>query len=172
MNQLLAGGAALVLVLVLWGLGRRPGKPLLRSTDATSVAAINQAQLGLVQASLPQNVDENQAGSAKEALDSAPFTPPASSAERISLERRLREAMNQGNPVERLEAVRLAGQWGHGSVLPLLRRGLRDADSLVVEAAASAIERHRGATRPSPAQVARPPRHVARLRQTGRPWLS
>lgn len=164
MNQLLAGGAALVLVVVLWGLGRRPGKTLLRSTDATSVAAINRAQLGLVQASSPQTDREIQSVSAEGACDSAPFQPPVSSAERISLERRLREAMDQGNPGERLEAVRVAGQWGHASVLPLLRRGLRDADSLVVEAAATAIERHRGATRPSPAQVARPPRNVARMR--------
>ena len=53
MNQLLAGGAALVLVAVLWGLGRRPGKTLLSSTDAKSVAAINRAQLGLVEALPP-----------------------------------------------------------------------------------------------------------------------
>ena len=164
MNQLLAGGAAVVLVVMLWGLGRRPGKTLLRSTDATSVAAINRAQLGLVEAALPKKDREIQSVSAKETFDSAPFKPPATSAERISLERRLREAMDQGNPVQRLEAVRVAGQWGHGSVLPLLRRGLRDADSLVVEAAAVAIERHRGATRPSPDQVARPPRNVARMR--------
>lgn len=164
MNQLLAGGAALVLVVVLWSLGRRPGKTLLSSTDATSVAAINRAQLGLVQVSSPQQNLETQAGSGKGTGDLAPFQPPVSSAERISLERRLREAMDQGNPDQRLEAVRVAGQWGHGSILPLLRRGLRDADSLVVEAAATAIERHRGATRPSPAQVARPPRNVARMR--------
>ena len=164
MNQLLAGGAALVLVAVLWALGRRPGKTLLRSTDATSVAAINRAQLGLVQASLPQPDVQVQAGSATESSASDAFIAPISSAERISLERRLREAMDQGNPDQRLEAVRVAGQWGHASVLPLLRRGLRDADSLVVEAAATAMERHRGATRPSPAQVARPPRNVARMR--------
>ena len=164
MNQLLAGGAALVLVVVLWSLGRRPGKTLLSSTDATSVAAINRAQLGLVQVSSPQQNPETQEGSGKGTGDLAPFQPPVSSAERISLERRLREAMDQGNPDQRLEAVRVAGQWGHASVLPLLRRGLRDADSLVVEAAATAIERHRGATRPSPTQVARPPRNVARMR--------
>ena len=164
MNQLFVGGAALVLVAVLWALGRRPGKTLLRSTDATSVAAINRAQLGLVQVSSPQQDLETQAGSGNGTGDSATFQPPVSSAERISLERRLREAMDQGNPDQRLEAVRVAGQWGHASVLPLLRRGLRDADSLVVEAAATAIERHRGATRPSPAQVARPPRNVARMR--------
>ncbi len=164
MNQLFVGGAALVLVAVLWAFGRRPGKTLLRSTDATSVAAINRAQLGLVQASLPQADDQIQSVAAPEASDAAAFMPPVSSAERIALERRLREAMDQGDPGLRLEAVQVAGQWGHASVLPLLRRGLRDADSLVMEAAATAIERHRGATRPAPAQVARPPRNVARMR--------
>ncbi|WP_413746964.1 HEAT repeat domain-containing protein [Synechococcus sp. MIT S9507] len=164
MNQLLAGGAALVLVAVLWGLGRKPGKTLLRSTDATSVAAINRAQLGLVKASLPQTDPGAQAEVADGTFQTDLFQPPVSTAERLSLERRLRAAMDQGNPEQRLEAVTLAGQWGHASVLPLLRRGLRDANSLVVEAAATAIERHRGATRPTPAQVARPPRNVARMR--------
>ena len=117
-----------------------------------------------MQVSAPQKDLEIQQGSANGAGELTSFQPPVSSAERISLERRLREAMDQGNPDQRLEAVRVAGQWGHASVLPLLRRGLRDADSLVVEAAATAMERHRGATRPSPAQVARPPRNVARMR--------
>ena len=164
MNQLLAGGAALVLVVVLWGLGRRPGKTLLSSTDAASVAAINRAQLGLVEASAPETDLVIQPGSSEHSAKPTPFSSPRSSAERITLERQLREAMDHGGPAERLEAVRVAGQWGHVSLLPLLRRGLRDADSLVVEAAASAIERHRGATRPSPAQRARPPRNVARMR--------
>ena len=52
MNQLIAGGAAFVLVLVLWGLGRRPSKTILSSTDAGMVAAINRAQLGLVDSGL------------------------------------------------------------------------------------------------------------------------
>ena len=164
MNQLLAGGAALVLVAVLWGLGRRPGKTLLSSTDATSVAAINRAQLGLVEAPTPRMDPEIRPGSAEDSANSVVFNAPRSSAERITLERQLRQAMDQGDPAQRLEAVRLAGQWGHVSVLPLLRRGLRDADIQVVEAAAAAIERHRGATRPSPVQVARPPRNVARMR--------
>tara|TARA_B100000212_G_C27091216_1_gene412376 strand:- start:72 stop:566 length:495 start_codon:yes stop_codon:yes gene_type:complete len=164
MTQLLAGGAALVLVVVLWGLGRRPGKTLLSSTDATSVAAINRAQLGLVQAPETEMEPLIQTESAEHSANSVSFKPPLSSAERITLERQLREAMDQGDPAQRLEAVRLAAQWGHVCVLPLLRRGLRDADSLVVEAAAAAIERHRGATRPSQVQVARPPRNVARMR--------
>lgn len=164
MNQLLAGGAALVLMAVLWGLGRRPGKTLLRSTDAASVAAINRAQLGLVQAPASEMEPRIQPGSVEETSDLVLFTPPVSSAERITLERHLREAMDQGDPAQRLEAIRVAGQWGHVSVLPLLRRGLRDPDSLVVEAAAKAIEHHRGATRPSPVQKARPPRNVARMR--------
>ena len=67
-------------------------------------------------------------------------------------------------PDQRLEAVIVAGEWGHQSVLDLLRRGLRDSDSRVVEAAASALENRRGATRPPAPQAARPPRNVARMR--------
>ena len=48
-----------------------------------------------------------------------------------------------------LQAIKLAGQWGHQSVLPLLCRGLHDSDSRVVEAAAAAIERHRGGHQPA-----------------------
>jgi hypothetical protein len=51
--------------------------------------------------------------------------------------------------------------------LPVLRRGLRDADPRVVEAAAAAIDTHRcaGPIRPSERfQPARPPRNVARMR--------
>ena len=157
-----------MLMLVLWGLGRRPGKTLMSSTDAASVAAINRAQLGLVQVPAsgmdPEMHPEKHPAAADESRNDSTFRPPLSIAERIALARQLREAMDQGDPFRRLEAVRRAGEWGHVSVLPLLRRGLRDADSLVVEAAAAAMERHRGATRPSPVQMARPPRNVARMR--------
>jgi len=159
MSQFFAGGAALVLALVLWGLGRRPRKPLLRSTDAGAVAALNRAQVELVQAerALAQP-------SAEDPLDG--WTAPVTPAERRALEECLRHAI-AGDPDQRLLAVRLAGLWGHRSGLPVLRRGLRDVDPRVVEAAAAAIDTHRcaGPTRPSERlQQARPPRNVARMR--------
>ena len=164
MNQLLAGGAALVLMAVLWTLGRRPGKVLLRSTDAASVAAINRAQLGVVETVLTKEDGTSPAEPGKVKIAAVQFEPPAGVSERIALERQLRQAMDQGDPLLRLDAIVTAGAWGHGNVLPLLRRGLRDADSRVVEAAAAAIARHRGATKLPAIQAARPPRNVARMR--------
>ena len=164
MNQLLAGGAALVLMAVLWGLGRRPGKVLLRSTDAASVAAINRAQLGVVETVLTEDNNTSSVEPVSADMAAVQFRPPAGVSERIALERQLRQAMDQGDPLLRLDAIVKAGAWGHGNVLPLLRRGLRDADSRVVEAAAAAIARHRGATKVPAIQAARPPRNVARMR--------
>lgn len=156
MSQAYVGGAAaVVLAAVLVAVGRRPGKTVLRSTDVSRVAALNRAQVELVQ----QAVAEVEASRDADGV----WTPPATPAERLALERCLREAMASG-PDQRLEAVIVAGEWGHQSVLDLLRRGLRDSDSRVVEAAASALENRRGATRPPAPQAARPPRNVARMR--------
>ena len=156
MSQAYVGGAAaVVLAAVLVAVGRRPGKTVLRSTDVSRVAALNRAQVELVQ----QAVAEVEASRDADGV----WTPPVTPAERLALERCLREAMGSG-PDQRLEAVIVAGEWGHQSVLDLLRRGLRDSDSRVVEAAASALESRRGATRPRAPQAARPPRNVARMR--------
>ena len=56
-----------------------------------------------------------------------------------------------------------AGTKGHRAALPLIQRGLRDADPQVSRLAAAAMERFRG--RSSAAQpAAKPPRNVARTR--------
>ena len=164
MNQLLAGGAAFVLVAVLWLLGRRPSKTLLRSTDAGSVAAINRAQLALVHTDTPESPLSPPPTNALESSSDQLFELPLGPAARLALAKELRQAMDQGGPDQRLVAVKQAGIWGHSSVLTVLRRGLRDSDRRVVLAAAAGIERQRGATRPSPTQQARPPRNVARMR--------
>ena len=163
MNQLIAGGAAFVLVLVLWGLGRRPSKTILSSTDAGMVAAINRAQLGLVDSGLDKG-----APSPEPIADAADvqqvWQRPSSEAQAIALRKRLRDSFNQGHPDERLEAIQIAFEWGHRSSVPLLRRGLRDADARIVQLSAVAIERHRAGHSPAAAQPVRPPRNVARMR--------
>ena len=158
MSQAYVGGAAaVVLAAVLYAVGRRPSKPFLRNPDVTSVAALNRAQVELVQAAVAEAEAEAQQTSAGD------WQAPSSPAEVLALQNRLRTAMN-GSPDERLDAVRLAGRWGHRALLPLLRRGLRDADSRVVEAAAAALDGRRGAPAPVPVQAARPPRNVSRMR--------
>jgi HEAT repeat protein len=93
----------------------------------------------------------------------ADWTAPQTEQDRLALQQRLRQRMASG-PEQRLDAVREAALWGHRSVLPLLKRALRDSDARVVEAAAEAMEPFRGAPRRAPAQTVRPPRNVSRMR--------
>ena len=154
MQNVLVPGAVVLLAVVVW-LRRKPLKPMLASTDASSVAQLNRAQLELV-------VDPRRPVSAPED-PLAHWSAPQSHQDRIVLQDRLRARMG-GGPDDRLLAVREAALWGHRSVLPLLRRALRDSDPRVVEAAAAAIGPFRGTTRPVSAQTVRPPRNVSRMR--------
>ena len=181
----LTAALAAAVVAALWLLGRRRPS-LIRNADTSAVAALNRAQIALVQAG-GRDPAALQAGSAgatpKEQLGSgSPESPgsPSPSARPVTLqlpERRathevlrfratLRTHYNQGG-TWRLEAIRAARHWGDRSTLPLLRQALRDPDPAVVREAAAAIERFRG--RPSRSrretpQSAAPPRKVARTR--------
>ena len=77
-----------MLMAVLWGLGRRPGKVLLRSTDAASVAAINRAQLGVVETVLTEDNSTSSVEPVSADMAAVQFRPPAGVSERIALERR------------------------------------------------------------------------------------
>ena len=155
MQTFLASVSAVVLVGALWLL-RRPVKPMLSSTDAGEVARLNRAQLSLV-------LEPEAEGSGASDQEAPLWQPPADARESRLLLICLRAAMAEG-PEQRLEAVTIAGLWGHRSVLPLLRRALHDSDSRVVAAAAAAISPLRGASHPGSVQASRPPRNIARMR--------
>ena len=154
MQNVLVPGAVVLLTVVLW-LRRKPVKAMLSSTDTSSVAQLNRAQLELVLE--PSNPDT----AVEDPL--ADRTAPQTEQDRLALQQRLRQRMASG-PKQRLDAVREAVLWGHRSVLPLLKRALRDSDARVVEAAAEAMEPFRGAPRRRPTQTVRPPRNVSRMR--------
>ena len=154
MQNVLLPGAAVLLAVFFW-LRRKPVKPMLSSTDASVVAQLNRSQLELI--------IEKDEGVERSSDPIDHWTAPRTTQERIAQQRELSCAMAAG-PDERLQAVRLAARWGHQCVLPILRRALRDSDSRVVGAAASAIERYRGAPSLAPTQTARPPRNVSRMR--------
>jgi hypothetical protein len=154
MQNVLVPGAVGLLAVFLW-LQRKPLKPMLSSTDASAVAQLNRTQLELV-------IEAEQLSKIED-LDLSAWTSPVTVQETISLQKALRFGMNSG-PEERLLAVRQAARWGHRSVLPLLRRALRDSDPRVVESAAQAIEPFRSTPHRTVVQAARPPRNVSRMR--------
>jgi hypothetical protein len=183
-TSLTAALAAAVLA-ALWLLGRRR-PPLVRDADTSAVAALNRAQIALVQAGVgePTATLAGPAGAATKGLlgSCIPESPGnASGRERPTTlelpERRatrevlrfratLRTLYNQGG-ASRLEAVQAARHWGDPSTLPLLRQALRDPDPAVVREAAAAIHRFRGrpgsGAQKAPQPVAAP-RRVARTR--------
>ena len=122
MQNVLVPGAVGLLAVFLW-LQRKPVKPMLSSTDASAVAQLNRTQLELV-------IEAEQLSKIED-VDLSAWTSPVTAQETISLQKALRFGMNSG-PEERLLAVRQAARWGHRSVLPLLRRALRDSDPRVV----------------------------------------
>lgn len=142
------------LFLVLKG---RPVKPLLARTDVDDIAALNRQQLSLVLEADPL------AESPHEPAQAPNWATPTTERERLALMQQLTQAMNAG-PEDRLQAVLRADDWGASAVLPILRRGLRDSDARVMEAAASAMQRFRGAAKRPQPQAAPLPRNVARMR--------
>ena len=100
MQNVLVPGAVVLLTVVLW-LRRKPVKPMLSSTDTSTVAQLNRAQLELViEPSSPLSTVEDPF---------ADWTPPQTDHERLGLQQRLRERMASG-PAQRLEAVREAAR--------------------------------------------------------------
>ncbi|MEO1001949.1 MAG: hypothetical protein AAFX65_02420 [Cyanobacteria bacterium J06638_7] len=172
-TTLLAGAAALLIVLT-WALGRRRPPVLLRSTDAAAVAALNRAQIALVSSPDPPR-------GADAAIAAGPAPPARGQPQRLGLgpdgipapgdARRRAELTVQlhgllrGGSRQRLQAMATARLWRHPAALPILRRGLRDVDPAVMLEAVRGIERYRGCARRQAALPQLPlPRNVSRTR--------
>lgn len=148
--SVLGAGAVLVLVLTWWLTSRRQ-VIVLRSTDASAVAALNRAQIAQVLAQA--SADREVATATSTAVTAPPaevevargvvLPAQADARGRALLLRQLRLQL-QGPTAWRLAAMTTASAWGDRSVLPLLRRGLRDADHRVVLAASAGMAGFRG----------------------------
>jgi hypothetical protein len=156
MTQALSGAALAALIAVCWLLGR-PKPRLLSSTDTAQVAALNRSQMELVLA-------EPDGPSPEPAEEKAPHWPrDARSRQQLlaELERQFRAGGDQ-----RQQAMAACRAWGHRAALPLIRRGLKDADTTVVSLAAEAMAAFRGRSTAArqPTQNAPLPRNVSRTR--------
>ena len=162
MNQVLAGTTALIIGLVLWVLGKKPRYGLNSQAEQEFLGLLNNPKLILVETRKGANNERDQAENSKIEIN---WQYPNTIQKRIFLKNHLNELIN-GGPRERLKAIILSDLWGHRSVLPILRRGLKDSDSDVVTAAARALKKYKSYSYPlkEDTETLRPPRNAARMR--------
>ena len=160
MNQVFVGGIALIIAFILWSSKKESkGSPLLKS-EKDSLANRNETT-SFVQ----KNKSINPKGTKN--LKDLKFKPFLNelSLNSIETQKKLTKLISS-NPNDRLLAIQIANQWENKKAIPFLRRGLKDSDSRVVIASASAISSYRGKTIDvqKKSQASRPPRNVSRMR--------
>ena len=160
MTQALSGAAIAAVIAACWLLGRR--RPtILKSTDASAVAALNRSRMELV---LPKDSPDSASEPDAPVLESRVLPGPADLRGRRQLLAQLEQQFQAGGE-QRVQALALCSTWRHRDALPLIRRGLRDSDCQVAALAAEAMAHFRGrsAAAPQPAP-AKAPRNVSRTR--------
>jgi hypothetical protein len=188
MNPSLLAAAAASLLAVLWLAGRRRA-PLPMVSDTSAVAALNRAQIERMHRAEAPPSEGTPTDEALAPMPGAspgegggagpsPLSLPATARERLAFRSTLEALYRQGGQ-HRRQAMAAARRWRHPDGLPLLRRGLHDADPTVMREAALGMEAFRGKPRPRrtgrngtaaaapagrPAQAPAVPRNVARMR--------
>jgi len=161
MTQALSGAAIAAAIAICWLLGR-PRPKILRSTDASAVAALNRSQMELV---LSQGVEQPAPTLESTQATAALALPSAADVRgRRQLLAQLEQQFKAGGE-QRQQALAVCAAWRHRDALPLIRRGLRDSDCQVAALAAAAMGHFRGRSAATPQPVpAKAPRNVARTR--------
>ena len=160
MNQVFAGGLALIIALILWS-SKKQSKVsgfFKSQKDSFSKAQLSSSAL-IIDKSL-----QNQKSTNLNSKNTNPFAQ-ATSLNSIETKKQLTKLISS-NPNDRLLAIQIASQWNNKKALPFLRRGLKDSDSRVVIASATGISSYKGKTidlHKEP-QVSRPPRNVSLIR--------
>ena len=160
MNQVFAGGLALIIALILWSSKKQSkASAFFKSQkDSFSKAEVTTSEL-IIDKSL-----QNQKSTTLNNKNTKPFSQP-NSLNSIETKKQLTRLISS-NPNDRLLAIQIASQWENNKALPFLRRGLRDSDSRVVIASAAGISSYKGKTidlHKKP-QTSRPPRNVSLMR--------
>ena len=160
MNQVFAGGLALIIALILWSSKKqskasaffKAQKDALSKNQVTSTALVIDKSL------------HNHKSKKLNNKNSKPFLPPTS-LNSIKTKKQLTKLISS-NPTDRLLAIHIASKWDNKKALPFLRRGLKDFDSRVVIASAAGISSYKGKTIDlhKKSQASRPPRNVSLIR--------
>ena len=160
MNQVLAGGLALIIALILWSSKKQSkASAFFKSQkDSFTKAQLSSASL-VIEKSLQNNKSPKLNNKKLESLK------PQLSLNSIETKKQLTRLISS-NPNDRLLAIQIASQWDNNNALPFLRRGLKDSDSRVVIASAAGISSYKGKTinLHKKSQASRPPRNVSLMR--------
>ncbi|MFM2080840.1 MAG: hypothetical protein RLZZ124_582 [Cyanobacteriota bacterium] len=180
MSQALTGAAIAAVIAVCWLLGQ-PRRRILRSTDTTAVATLNRVQMerlvaGAAATPFPAagggeeaDADTRADGGHQAPIGTGPAAGglrwPVEARERGLLRRQLERQFSAGGEGRR-QAIALCALWRDRTTLPLIRRGLRDPDPVVMGLAAAAMAAFRGRATAAriPQPMARAPRNVSRTR--------
>ena len=160
MNQVFAGGLALIIALILWSSKKQSKASAFFKSQKDSFSKAQVSSSALVIDKSLQKQKSTKLNNKK-----SKFFSPQPSLNSIETKKQLNKLISS-NPNDRLLAIQIASQWNNKKALPFLRRGLKDSDSRIVIASATGISSYKGKTidlykKP---QVSRPPRNVSLIR--------
>ena len=160
MNQVFAGGLALIIALILWSSKKQSKASAFFKSQKDSFTKAKLSSASLVIEKSLQNKKSPKLNNKK----SETYTPQLS-LNSIETKKQLTRLISS-NPNDRLLAIEIASQWKNKKAIPFLRRGLKDSDSRVVIASAAAISSYKGKTLnlQTKYQASKPPRNVSLMR--------
>ena len=159
MNQVFAGGLALIIALILWTSKKQLKLAPFLTFQKDSLSKV-QSPYSLV---IDKRLKNQTALSCKKKQSQPYFNQPELTS--IETKKQLTKLISS-NPNDRLLAIQIASEWNNKKALPFLKRGLKDSDRRVVIASATAISFYKGKTiaLAKGPQVSRLPRNVSLMR--------
>ncbi len=160
MNQVLAGGLALIIALILWSSKKQYKESGVFTSQKDFFSNDQVTSSALV-------IDKNLQNQKSKKLNNNNFKPVSQPTTLNSIETKKQLIkLISSNPDDRLLAIQIASQWDNNKALPFLRRGLKDSDNRVVIASAAGISSYKGKTISlhKNSQASRPPRNVSLMR--------
>ena len=160
MNQVFAGGLAVIIALILWSSKKQSKASAFLKSQKDP---FSKTEVTLSSFVIDKSLRKQKSTKLKRKQSKSSLKP--NSLNSIETKKQLIKLISS-NPSDRLLAIQIASQWNNNKALPFLRRGLKDSDSRVVIASADGISSYKGKTIDllKKSQESRPPRNVSLMR--------
>ena len=160
MNQVFAGGLALLIALILWSTKKQFKLVPFSSSQKDSFSNTQVSKSSLIK----ENTSNNPKSIRLNSKRYKTFSTKGSLNSKAT-KKELTKLISS-HPDDRLLAIQIANEWKNAKALPFLKRGLKDSERKIVIAAAAAMSSYKGKTsilKPK-SQASRPPRNVFLMR--------